>query len=82
MTVTVKDFYEKMKDIIKDPIDIMNNGTIEEYSGYMNEKKVYEYLFSYEITAVYIGKNDHIIIDVKEVKFRGENYENKNGFCN
>lgn len=59
----VKEFYENMKDIIEEPVTIMN-GIVEEYSGFMKDKKIHEYLFECEIKSIYIGNNNSIVVDV------------------
>ena len=62
---TVRNFYDNYKNIIQDPVTIMN-GTVEEYSGYMSNVKVYEYLLDYTISSIYIDSNDTIVIEIKE----------------
>ena len=54
-----------MKDIVQSPVIIMN-GVVQEYSDYMSDVKVYEYLFECKIKSVYVGKNDHIIVEISE----------------
>lgn len=61
----IKEFYESMKDVVQSPVTIMN-GVVQEYSDYMRDVKVYEYLFEYKIKSVYVGKNDHIIVEISE----------------
>lgn len=59
----VKDFYENMKDIIQDQVTIMD-GIVEEYSDYMYSKKVYEFLFDYDIKSIHIGDNETIVVEI------------------
>lgn len=58
----VGEFYNKLKDVISVPVVIMD-GCTEVYEDFMSDKKVYEYLFDYEIKNLYTD-NNKIVIEI------------------
>lgn len=59
----VREFYEKMKDILDDPVTIMD-GKVLVYNDFMKDTKVYEYLLDYTIKSIYIGKGDTLVVEI------------------
>lgn len=61
--MNIKEFYEKMKNILDENVIIINNG-LEEYNGVMKDKRVYAFLFDYKIKSIYIGEDCSIIVEI------------------
>ncbi len=61
-------FYNKLKDVILVPVVIMD-GCIEVYGYFMSDKKVYEYLFDYEIKNLYTDNNKIIYRAIRSNKY-------------
>lgn len=59
----IKEFYENMKDIIDEPVTIVD-GVVQKYSDYMKDKKVFEYLYDFEIKSIYIGNDKTLIVEI------------------
>lgn len=59
----VREFYEKMKDILDDPVTIMD-GVVLVYNDFMKDTKIYEYLLDYTIKSIYIGKDNTLVVEI------------------
>lgn len=52
--MSVREFYESMKEILKVSVVIVKEGEIL-WEGYIDENRIYEHLMNYKIETIYLA---------------------------